>query len=65
MAQSLESLEMWRAVPFTYGQTEYSNEENFTATVTVEVKSLSQEVRFVLQKHSKTWYIFDIEIYFK
>ncbi|HEX9828989.1 MAG TPA: hypothetical protein VGB10_02145 [Bacteroidota bacterium] len=67
MQSSLEGLStMWRAKPFTYGETTYTGGNTATsATVKVEVKSLKQEVNFVLEKYGNSWYIFDIEIFFR
>ncbi|MEP0821960.1 MAG: hypothetical protein HRF44_03845 [Ignavibacterium sp.] len=65
--RSLEGLvNMWRGVPFQYGEVTTRIMENTEqATVLVSILNLQQSVKFVLLKFGPSWYIFDIEIYFK
>lgn len=65
--RSLEGLvNMWRGTPFQYGDVSMQTVENLQqSTVRVSILNLRQEVKFVLLKFGSSWYIFDIEIYFK
>lgn len=65
--RSLEGLvNMWRGAPFQYGDVSFQMVENLQqSTVRVSILNLRQEVKFVLLKFGQSWYVFDIEIYFK
>lgn len=67
MQRSLEGLvNMWRGTPFHYSTVTVQTKEGLhQSTVHVNVLNLRQEVRFVLLKFGTSWYIFDIEIFFK
>lgn len=67
MQRSIEGLvNMWRGMPFQYVTTTIRTEGTPPAcTIHVNVLNLRQEVKFVLLKFGRSWYVFDIEIYFK
>ncbi|MBI3585882.1 MAG: hypothetical protein HY088_01980 [Ignavibacteriales bacterium] len=67
MQQSLEGLvKLWQGVSFSYGEPETNtSQEPNRSIVKVRVTSQNQEIRFTLLKFSASWYILDIEIFFK
>lgn len=67
MQQSLEGLvKLWQGVGFSYGEPETNtSQEPNRSMVKVRVASQNQEIRFTLLKFDASWYILDIEIFFK
>lgn len=67
MQQSLEGLvKLWQGVGFSYGEPETNtSQEPNRSIVKVRVASQNQEIRFTLLKFVASWYILDIEIFFK
>ena len=61
-----ELVKLWRYTPFTYGGMEISSDKTPNqAFVHVTAYQLKQEVRFTLLQFDSSWYIADIEIFFK
>lgn len=67
MQQSLDGLvKLWQGVSFSYGETETNtSQEPNRSTLKVRVARKNQEIRFTLLKFGASWYILDIEIFFK
>lgn len=67
MQQSLEGLvKLWQGMSFSYGEPETNtSQEPNRSIVKVKVAQQNQEIRFTLLKFGASWYILDIEIFFK
>lgn len=67
MQQSLDGLvKLWQGMSFSYGEPETNtSQEPNRSIVKVKVAQQNQEIRFTLLKFGASWYILDIEIFFK
>lgn len=61
-----ELIKLWRYVPFSYDAADINTDKTPNkANVRVTVSQLKHQVRFSLLKFDSSWYIADVEIYFK